>query len=352
MAKDKERKKGRIARALGCSLLLGLLALPTPPAEAAAGEPPAREATFSIESRRLEDKEEKAGEMLPETVREGGKDYVRERIRYELIDVEYLGRKEKAVEGKEAPAKTLSEGGTTWTLREMEKEERAVRDASIQAVAAYDDYGHAVTAASVPATKTVRAVNAVTGKEESVSCRLTGIRRAGKRAVQNTMTVTFTDYGAAYYEWDGEYIRRDDDAPPLEGYEERLLAAAGAGEGSKVTGMRWAGEPYEEDGVLCRDAAVSVEQQATAYRAEYAGAIRTPGETETVYRAVYTAPDEGGPSRLTYRATATYRQDEGASALPYILAGIGIVLALGLAVLILFLIRKRKKEKEEESIYG
>ena len=139
----------------------------------------------------------------------------------------------------------------------------------MQTVTAYDDYDYAVTEDDIPATKTVTETNQITGEQEEVICSFTGIHPVRIVMVNNAMTITFENYDAAYYEWNGNYIPRNDDIPQLAGYEDQLLASAGAAEGSVITGISWSGEPYEADGRLCRDAPQQWEQQIQVYRANY-----------------------------------------------------------------------------------
>ena len=155
----------------------------------------------------------------------------------------------------------------------------------MQTVTAYDDYDYVIAESDVPATKTVTETNRITGEPEEVICNLTGIHPAGMVMANNTMTVTFTNYDAAYYEWNGNYIPRNDEIPPLSGYEAQLLENAGAAAGSIITGYSWNGDAYLVNGVLCRDAIANVQQPVQMYRAEYSGVIQIP--KETVYKAIY-----------------------------------------------------------------
>ena len=160
------------------------------------------------------------------------------------------------------------------------------------------------------------------------------------------MTITFSNYDAAYYEWNGTYIARNDETPPLDGYEDELLAYCDAPAGSVITEYHWTGEPYTVDGVVYRDAAATVERQISTYRATYRGEIAAP-EAEPVYTATYTAPDENGRTELTVTATASYTQNP-VPIFNYVVTGIIVALILGLIFLLLFLLAKRKRRKEEK----
>lgn len=286
---------------------------------------------------------ELAEEALPGRIKENGRTYERTEIRYEIIGTNYLDKKEKTLELQEKPEKTHTEDGVTYHLETSELEEKTVREEAVQMVTAYDDYDTYVTAADVPGTKTVTAVNDATGEQESVTCSFTGITRAGTTTVDNVMTITFSNYDAAYYEWNGNYIAHNDQMPPIAGYEVQLLAQAGVDDG-EIIDCYYTGDPYTVDGVVYRDAAATVRQRVQVYRANYTGTITTPTETETVYKAVYSTPDLEGDVELTVRASADY---VAVSILPYIFAGAGILVVAALIIIILIILSKKKKEQEK-----
>ena len=157
------------------------------------------------------------------------------------------------------------------------------------------------------------------------------------------MTITFSNYDAAYYEWNGNYIAHNDQMPPIAGYEVQLLAQAGVDDG-EIIDCYYTGDPYTVDGVVYRDAAATVRQRVQVYRANYTGTITTPTETETVYKAVYSTPDLEGDVELTVRASADY---VAVSILPYIFAGAGILVVAALIIIILIILSKKKKEQEK-----
>lgn len=224
----------------------------------AAGSDLTKEITLTVKNEA--DSRELAEKEFQETWKEGGKTYERSEITYKLVETKYLDKKEKEMELKSEPEQTFTEGKTVYTLKKTEKVEKTIAEGDVQTVTAYDDYDYAVTEDDIPATKTVTETNQITGEQEEVICSFTGIHPVGIVMVNNAMTITFENYDAAYYEWNGNYIPRNDDIPQLAGYEDQLLASAGAAEGSVITGISWSGEPYEADGILCRDATATVEQ--------------------------------------------------------------------------------------------
>lgn len=332
--KNKYLKKGLVF-----SLLLAFV---LPLQVTAAGEPLIKEMTIKAASEA--EYKELAEAEFAQQITENGKDYTLDHIDYEITDTQYLDKKEKVIDVTGEPEQTLTEQGVVYTLENAEKQEQD--EAEPQIVTAYDDYDHPVSESDVPGTKDVTATNSETGEEETVTCSLTGIEPAGITTVDTVMTITFSNYDASYYSWNGTYIARNDQTPPLAGYEDELLAYCNAEAGSEITGYYWAGEPYTSNGVLCRDAAANVRQNVRMYRANYQGEIATP-EQEPVYAATYTAPDPDGAVQLTVTATATYIQES--SVLPYyIAAGAGILVLIILIVGILIILSKKKKEKAKE----
>ena len=290
------------------------------------------------------DSRELAEKEFPKTWKEGSKTYERSEITYKLIETKYLDKKEKEMELKSEPEQTFKEGKTVYTLKKTEKVEKSIAEGDVQTVTAYDDYDYVIAESDVPATKTVTETNRITGELEEVICNLTGIHPAGMVMANNTMTVTFTNYDAAYYEWNGNYIPRNDEIPPLSGYEAQLLENAGAAAGSIITGYSWNGDAYLVNGVLCRDAIANVQQPVQMYRAEYSGVIQIP--KETVYKAIYETEDVDGAKEYTVKATAVYAEKK--TVLPYILTGAGILILIGAVIAILMMLSKKKKEEQEK----
>lgn len=172
----------------------------------AAGSDLTKEITLTVKNEA--DSRELAEKEFPKTWKEGSKTYERSEITYKLIETKYLDKKEKEMELKSEPEQTFKEGKTVYTLKKTEKVEKSIAEGDVQTVTAYDDYDYVIAESDVPATKTVTETNRITGEPEEVICNLTGIHPAGMVMANNTMTVTFTNYDAAYYEWNGNYIPR------------------------------------------------------------------------------------------------------------------------------------------------
>ena len=291
-----------------------------------------------------EEYKEKAESEFAETIDLEGKEYRLDHIDYVVEETKYLANIEKIVDVTGEPDQTITESGIVYTLEKAGKQEK--EDADPQIVTVYEDFDHNVTRGNVPQTKDVTATDALTGETVEVTCSLTEIEPVGIQYIDNVMTITIRNYDAAYYEWNGNYIKRNEDTPPLAGYEAQLLDYCDAADGSEITSFYWAGNPYTtSDGVVCRDAAADVRQTVQMYRAHYSGEIEAP-ETDPVYKATYTAPDRNGDVEMTVKATATYSL-ESVPIFNYVITGFIIAAILAALFLLIFIFLAKKKEKQK-----
>ena len=329
------KRQNRILAALClCSVVMSVLPQQVP----AAGEPLTKELDIMTSSER--DYKEQAESAFAMEIEEDGQKYERTEIRYEVTNTNYPHKKEKMIDTAN-PAEIVTEDGVEYTLVKFEEPKEIE-----QTVTAYDDYDHVVTAADVPATKDTTVTDEATGAQKTVTCSLTGVSPAGTATVDSVMTITFSNYDAAYYEYNGSYIARDDQTPPIAGYEDQLLAQAGAAAGSIITGCSYSGDPYTVDGVVYRDATATVQQQVQMYRANYEGTVSVQ-DPDATGQAYYSAPDPDGDVELTVTATATYLPVQISYA-PYILAGAGILVLAALVVMILLTTAKKRNKENKD----
>ena len=329
------KRQNRILAALClCSVVMSVL----PQQVSAAGEPLTKELDIMASSE--QDYKEQAESAFAMEIEEDGQKYERTEIRYEVTNTNYLDKKEKMIETAN-PAEIVTEDGVEYTLVKFEEPKEIE-----QTVTAYDDYDHVVTAADVPATKDTTVTDEATGEQKTVTCSLTGVSPAGTTTVDNIMTLTFGNYDAAYYEWNGSYLPHNDQTPPIAGYEDQLLSQAGAAAGSVITSCSWSGQPYSVDGIMYRDAVAYVRQPIQMYRANYEGTVSVQ-DPNAAGQAYYSAPDPDGDVELTVTATATYLPVQISYA-PYILAGAGILVLAALVVIILMTTAKKRNKENKD----
>lgn len=320
----------------GMAAMVMLLALSLPVSAGAAAPALTKEETFTVT-----EKSQKAYEKqisFPSEIKEDGTTYQLQDVKYKVLKETYqdLTRKEK--DTTEEPKDTIEEDGQVFQLIRSEQEEKVEQE---QAVTAYTDYEYAVDQAQVPKTKKATVQNDQTGGTEEVECQLTGVAQNGTKTVQGTMDLTFEEYDAAYYEWNGNYIKRNDQKPALEGLEQQLLDSVGS-EG-RITNISWNGDPYQDgNGTWCRNATAQVERKVPIYRATYAGVYQ---QKVTVYHCTYEGPDVTGKKTYEIQATAGYEEKKG-SILPVVLAGVGILIGVIALILILYLLSRKKKEEK------
>ena len=153
--------------------------------------------------------------------------------------------------------------------------------------------------------------------------------------VDYSASMSFTDYGSAYYKLaDGVYMPHSDSAPAVDGFEDAILSYLGLSPSAfTVSYAVWNGEPYtNSSGIICRDAVLFGQRLANSLKATYEGTAELP--------------DVQG-----YRATATYyyrgvvRNVKKVRTL--ILAGIGVIAVLVTALL--FILAKKKRNRKENT---
>lgn len=282
---------------------------------------------------------EKSKQTFEKKITEKGKKYKLEKLSYNVCSEKYLNKKEKVLKVDKEPKTTIVEDNLVYSLDSKKKIQEVVHKEEINSISAYDDYDHYVDSTQVPSKKTVT----VNGKV--IVCDFSSIQQIGTNKVPNTITVQFEGYDTGSYIWNAHVLQRNDDIPPLEGYEDELLQEVGAMNGSKVKSMRWLDEPYLFNGLMYRNAIVEIDQVVPIFRANYIGQEIIPEETKTVYECRYTTGDPEG--RMEYDVEVTAEYIETHENIHPVLVGAGIVILLGTLLTILIILAKKKGEKEK-----
>lgn len=291
-------------------------------------------------------------------IQENGKSYELTGISYEILKTDYLDKKEKIIQSDViaagetyTPAETFVENNMIYQLADVRQEQRTIQSSVTQTVMGYDNYNYEVTAAGVPATKPVSAVNQSTGQVQEVICSFSYIENLGTNVIENQIPILFEEYDASFYEWNGNLILKNDAVPALYGYESQILSDINAADGSYITGFSWNGDPYTNtDGVLCRDALASVMQVVPNYRVYYIGSLESPEEKGTVYTCTYETDDSEGRVEYEVKASAQYQQVK-TRAVFYVLTGVGILIIAGGITAVIMVLAKQKKERKENGEY-
>ncbi len=240
------------------------------------------------------------------------------------------------------PPEKITEDGLIYKLVDVKQIESETLD---QEVSGFDDYEKKISETDVPQTKTLKVEDLRTGEEMEVECPLSGIEVLdGGTLIKDSIDVTFEGYSLGVFEWNGNYVRSDDEYP-LKGYEKDLLKSVGLSPSIySVSSITWKGEPYtDENGVDCRDAVAEIQHYGYLYRANYSSHIKY-----VKYEASYENA-ENDNFNYVIKATAVYEKVVPVTQAVFY-AGIGILIFCILLVLIMYLVSRRKKEDEKSSL--
>lgn len=239
------------------------------------------------------------------------------------------------------PPEKITEDGLIYKLVDVKQIESETLD---QEVSGFDDYEKKISETDVPQTKTLKVEDLRTGEEMEVECPLSGIEVLdGGTLIKDSIDVTFEGYNLGVFEWNGNYVRSDDEYP-LKGYEKDLLKSVGLSPSIySVSSITWKGEPYtDENGVDCRDAVAEIQHYGYLYRANYSSHIKY-----VRYKASYENA-ENDNFNYVIKATAVYEKVVPVTQAVFY-AGIGILIFCILLVLIMYLVSRNKKEDGKSS---
>lgn len=239
------------------------------------------------------------------------------------------------------PPEEIKEDGLIYRLVDVKQIDSETLD---QEVSGFDDYEKKISEEDVPQTKTLKIEDLRTGEEMEVECPLSGIEVLdGGTLIQDSIDITFEDYSLGVFEWNGTYVRSDDEYP-LKGYEKDLLKSVGLSPSIySVRSIAWSGEPYtDENGVNCRDAVAEIQHYGYLYRANYSSHIKY-----VKYEASYENA-ENDNFNYVIKATAVYEKVVPVTQAVFY-AGIGILIFCILLVLIMYLVSRNKKEDGKSS---
>lgn len=239
------------------------------------------------------------------------------------------------------PPEKITEDGLIYKLVDVKQIESETLD---QEVSGFDDYEKKISETDVPQTKTLKVEDLRTGEEMEVECPLSGIEVLdGGTLIKDSIDVTFEGYSLGVFEWNGNYVRSDDEYP-LKGYEKDLLKSVGLSPSIySVSSITWKGVPYtDENGVDCRDAVAEIQHYGYLYRANYSSHIKY-----VKYEASYENA-ENDNFNYVIKATAVYEKVVPVTQAVFY-AGIGILIFCILLVLIMYLVSRNKKEDGKSS---
>ena len=229
---------------------------------------------------------------------------------------------------------------------------------------AYTDYGLDVNEPKPPQTKEIAYADPQTGKTVSAVLDFDHLETLDGFSWRSDVTIplTFSYYDSFGYVLGDAFIPYNEEIPAMDGFESVLLDSLGLNpEQYRITGFQWTGEPYEENGVMYRNAEASGQRYAASYRAVYSGTVSLPDVPGYDAVATYTGTVQQptGETEYTVKAVASYERLEseekaeipsqpgtGLTPIQIILISVGAFLFLVLIVGLLWILAKQKKKKQ------
>lgn len=303
-------------------------------------------------------------DFFTETITDNGTDYALDSISYEVLEetpvtkqetITYEIQSEPMYTQNMQPEQAVTVDGIEYALKEVVYSDAAVTNRRV-AVSAYTEWPDVVTEPVPPSSKTATYQDEATGRTETAELPLVELRRVSDLAWRENrdIPITFEIYDAAGYQIGSRYVPYNEDKPALEGYEADILGLLGLDTSLyAIDDISWAGEPYERDGVMYRDAVAAGRKYCATYRAEYADTIQLADAPGYMGTAVYTAEQTVETGDYSYRiqAKAVYNpiviQEEKPSIIPLVIGiGVGVLVLALLIVAILYVLAKKKRKKE------
>ena len=229
---------------------------------------------------------------------------------------------------------------------------------------AYTDYGLDVNEPKPPQTKEIAYADPQTGKTVSAVLDFDHLETLDGFSWRSDVTIplTFSYYDSFGYVLGDAFIPYNEEIPAMDGFESVLLDSLGLNpEQYRITGFQWTGEPYEENGVMYRNAEASGQRYAASYRAVYSGTVSLPDVPGYDAVATYTGTVQQptGETEYTVKAVASYERLEseekaeipsqpgtGLTPIQIVFISVGAFLFLVLIVGLLWILAKQKKKKQ------
>lgn len=291
---------------------------------------------------------------------------VRSSEKFELKDISYeviskKPKKEKIVVTRTVttdpikdtytPKETISEDGVTYTLAGMEEREVAVQAPYTQTVTGQITYNSAVSQQQVPKTYDVKVKDDLTGETVMVTCDFENLTEGSPVWKESTIDIVYESYDSDFFVLSNALIPKNENQPPLVGYEDALLQSVGMSSATtKIIGLQWNGEAYEEDGVMYRNAIATIKTFVPSYIANYKGKIVHDEENGTIYVLHYEGSyEQESDTEFDYeiKATAMYQLVQESNTGKVLIGSLLIILLAALIVLSVYVISQKNKENEK-----
>lgn len=305
------------------------------------------------------DSEEKIDEQFEQYIIRSSKKFKLKDVSYEVISKK--PKKEKIVVTRTVttdlikdtytPKETISEDGVTYTLVGMEEREVITQTPYTQNVTGQITYNSVVSQQQVPKTYDVKVKDNFTNETVTVTCTFDNIIEGSPVWKDSSIDIVYESYDSDFFVLSNALIPKNENQPPLAGYEDVLLQSVGMSpETTKITGLQWNGEAYEENGVMYRNAIATVKIFTPSYIAKYTGKIVHEQEKGKIYVVHYEGNyEQESDSEFDYeiKATAMYQPLEESNTGKVLVGSLLIILLIALIILIVYVISKKNKENEK-----
>lgn len=311
----------------------------------------------------------KGQKLEPEdTVTVDGTAYYLEEVQYEVLEKNPLPSESQHMRietsapftgepEKNLPQEKIRAEGKDWYLKSYEILDTVI-DAREQPVADVIRYTSLPAKSQVPEAADLKIRDRLTGDEVMVQVPLQSVSWGEERWEQGfEFSVTIKDYGVGKFDLNGMEVVIDEENP-LKGYEKELLDMIGVSKESyRIKKISWEGEPYWENGRLCRGLKAEGDWKVRDCEAVYSGVANLPEAEAKIIQAVYTDLEPAGADQdyiYTMKATARYsntleRKKSGIR--PYLVTVVCALLAISSAFLLFGrYMDGRKGEREYEQL--
>lgn len=182
------------------------------------------------------------------------------------------------------PKQEIKEDGKLYRLAESELQ-RAVKDGRKQFVSSWISFSLEGNWDS-PGTAEIMVEDEDTGQKKEYTVPKIEVKETGREWSDDfSFSVTVSGYGADSF-WLGE-TEIPGDVPLVQFGSELLYYLKLPEDCYQVEAVEWAGEPYEQDGILCRDAWASGKKLVRNVEARYGGQVELPPVEGMKYYCVY-----------------------------------------------------------------
>lgn len=187
------------------------------------------------------------------------------------------------------------------------------------------------------------------GQEQKVKLTKKSVMDGKSEWVDNPIYITYSNYNSEYYMLGSVIIpnQQQADRPALEGYETLIINTMGLDPKSyRISSISWSGGPYENDGVVYRNAVANAQVLVNGKIAFYEGTLKKEKDQKMiVYRNKYRGTKEIDTGKVIYtiKATGIYQPYDMKAGWKTAVSVLSVLLGISVFITLALLILSRKK---------